>query len=107
VFEISNMVDLVKKVELASSIGNFDIAIKTVKEIIKGKLSESDREIFESTFKDLLAVKTDMRSSLTETIADEASSEAKKKAAVALQDDINGEIKAVCSEVFVSSRSNI
>jgi hypothetical protein len=101
------MVDLAKKVELASSVGNFDVAVKTVKEIIKGKLSESDREIFESTFKGLLAVETDMCSSLTEIIADEASSEAKKKAAVALKDGINGEIKAVCSEVLVSSRSNI
>jgi hypothetical protein len=73
--------------------------VKTVKEIIKGKLSESDRDIIESTFKGLLGVKTDMRSSLTEIIADEASSEAKKKAEVALKDDINGGIKAVCSEV--------
>lgn len=98
------MVELLKKINLAISIGNLPIATKSVKEIINKnkKLTAEEKEAFSATFKNSIGEKKDMRTQLVEIIDDKRTNQVDKTVAEAVKKEVEAEMKILCDEVFVS-----
>jgi 14-3-3 protein len=98
------MVDLLKKVDLANSIGDLSIAVQVVKDILNKstKLLAEERKAFSTTYRALIAVKKDERTDLNYIIEDKESVQVDKTVAESVKKDVETEIKRICDEVFVS-----